>query len=148
MKVKDLKNIVNELPDDFDVIIANECDTDKFHLMEVTSVGHVHAVFEDHDALAFTCSRITNVKTNTEGMGYKTDLLFDNPPEGGYPNEGPQFIDYERMWNILNEKIHEMYDTTPYEDSYVGGYADGKKTAYSYVLDTMAGIKEKELELQ
>ena len=146
MKVKDLKEIVKELPDDMDVIIANEVDTDKFHLVEVTSVGHVHAKFEEHDALAITSSRLTNVKTNTEGMGYETDLLYDNPPEEGYPKleDIKVPIDYKYLWNTLEERVQEMFDNTPYEDSYIGGYADGKKNAYSYVLDKMKELKENE----
>ncbi len=85
MKIKDLKDIIKDLPDDLDVIIVNEIDSDNFPLVEVTSCGRVHAKFEDHDAFALLSSRATNVSDSVKSIGgYDSDLLYEDIPEGGY----------------------------------------------------------------
>ena len=146
MKVKELKEIIKDLDDDMDVIIANEVDTSNFHLTEVSSVGHVYKKLEENDALAFTSSNLTNVKTNVEGEGYEVDLLYDDPPETGYPYDNASdvpFIDYKYLWDKLNEKVKELFDNVKYNETAYGGYADGKHNAYSYVLDTMMNLEKE-----
>ena len=87
MIVGTLKDIIKDLPDDLDVIIVNDIDSSDFPMVEVTSCCRVHAKFEDKDAFALLSSRVNNICTSVRTIGgYDSDLLYDNPPQGGYPD--------------------------------------------------------------
>lgn len=84
MKIKELKDIIKDLPDDLDVIIANDEKTNDYQLVNVTSCGIVNAVLEDNNAFVLLSSVKRNVVDSV--TSHKVDLLYDNTPEGGYPD--------------------------------------------------------------
>ena len=84
MKIKDLKETIKDLPDDLDVIIANDSKTNEFQLVNVTSCGKVNKVFEEVDAFCLFSSTKRNVVDSVNNR--EVTLLYDYPPKGGYPD--------------------------------------------------------------
>lgn len=83
MKMKELKEIIKDLPDDLDVVIVNAEDCDRNHIGLVSSCGIIKCRFENNDAFALMSSSLRNVKDEISNGGiYQTRLLFDNYPCG------------------------------------------------------------------
>ena len=83
MKMKELKEIIKNLPDDLAVVIVNAEDCDQNHIGLVSSCGIIKGKFEDHDAFGLMSSCLRNIKDEIgNGEMYQTRLLFDNFPYG------------------------------------------------------------------
>ena len=82
MTVKELKELLNKVDDDFDVVIVNGLGSDDYPIMNVISAGVLECKFEDHNALGFMCSVHQRIDDATS---YTTEVLYDkNPNPEGY----------------------------------------------------------------
>ena len=82
MTVKELKELLNKVDDDFDVVIVNGLGSDEYPIMNVISVGVLECKFEDHNALGFMGSVHQRIDDATP---YTTEVLYDkNPNPEGY----------------------------------------------------------------
>lgn len=77
MTVKDLKELLNNVDDDFDVVIVNGIGSDDYPIMNVISAGILECKFEEHNALGFMSSVHQRIDDATS---YVTEVIYDNNP--------------------------------------------------------------------